>query len=113
MNRTVLCTLPCKHAWGYWHYEAEAVDRGGGPPVTTPAPNVNAAYPAFATMDRWKDLTGMSRRKTYDEIARGNLRAIKSGKRTLVDVQHGLAFMRSLPLAEFKVMERPKQAVTA
>lgn len=83
------------------------------PPVTTPAPNVNAAYPAFATMDRWKDLTGMSRRKTYDEIARGNLRAIKSGKRTLVDVQHGLAFMRSLPLAEFKVMERPKQAVTA
>ena len=80
------------------------------PPVTNPIPHVDAAYPAFATIDRWGDLSGMSRRKTYDEIARGNLRAVKNGKRTLIDVPHGLAFMRGLPPAEFKIMAPPKRA---
>lgn len=33
-------------------------------------------------------------------IARGELRAVKDGRRTLVDVEHGLARMRSLPAAK-------------
>lgn len=41
----------------------------------------------------------MKRTTTYHEISRGNLRAIKLGARTLLDVQHGLAWLATLPLA--------------
>lgn len=41
----------------------------------------------------------MKRSTTYNEISRGNLRAIKLGARTLLDVQHGLAWLATLPLA--------------
>lgn len=54
-------------------------------------------HPAFATINDWCRLSGMSRRVTYEELAAGNLRAVKRGKTTLIDAQHGLAYLRSLP----------------
>jgi hypothetical protein len=39
----------------------------------------------------------MGRSVAYEELAKGNLQAVKLGKRTLIDVEHGLAWMRSLP----------------
>jgi hypothetical protein len=39
----------------------------------------------------------MSRAGTYRKLAEGVLRAKKLGKITLIDVQHGLAYMDGLP----------------
>ncbi len=55
--------------------------------------------PAYATVPDWCAITGMSRSGTYEALGRGDLRAIKLGARTLVDVQHGLAWLASLPPA--------------
>jgi hypothetical protein len=55
--------------------------------------------PRFATIDQWCALTGMSRRVTYDELGRGNIKAVKVGARTLIDVEAGLAWFRSRPAA--------------
>ena len=56
----------------------------------------------YATIARWCDLSGMGRTRTYEEAALGNLRIIKVGGRSLVDVPHGLAWMRSLPTAQIR-----------
>jgi len=56
-----------------------------------------AVRPAFCTLPAWFALSGMSQRSTYEELAAGNLRAVKRGSRTLIDVEHGLAWLRSLP----------------
>ena len=56
--------------------------------------------PKFATIETWLALTGLGRSKTYYLLAEGTLRAIKAGKRTLIDVEHGLAWLRSQPAAE-------------
>lgn len=58
-------------------------------------PNV----PAFATVTGWGALSGMSRSSTYEALAAGHLRAVKLGARTLIDVQHGLRWVNSLPPA--------------
>jgi hypothetical protein len=53
--------------------------------------------PKFATITDWCDLSGMGRSVVYEELAKGNLRAVKVGKRTLIDVEHGLTWLRGLP----------------
>jgi hypothetical protein len=52
----------------------------------------------------------MSRRVTYDRMGTGELKAIKVGGRTLLDVEAGLAWMRALPPA---VIRAPRQKVAA
>ncbi len=56
--------------------------------------------PLFATVDKWSAMTGLGRTKTYYLIAEGHLRAIKVGKRTLVDVTQGLAYLHAQPAAQ-------------
>jgi|tagenome__1003787_1003787.scaffolds.fasta_scaffold20938858_3 hypothetical protein len=58
--------------------------------------------PLFASISRWCHLSGMGRTRTYEEAGAGNLRIIKVGGRSLVDVPHGLAWMRSLPTARIR-----------
>ncbi len=54
--------------------------------------------PKFAPIEPdWRIISGMPRRTTYEELGRGNLKAIKVGTRTLIDVEAGLAWLRSLP----------------
>jgi hypothetical protein len=55
--------------------------------------------PKFATITRWCQISGMGRTRVYEEAGAGNIRIIKVGGRSLVDVPHGLAWMRSLPSA--------------
>jgi len=56
-----------------------------------------SAPPAFATIDDWVDLSGVGRSKTYSLIKSRHIRAIKLDKRTMIDVEHGLEYLRSLP----------------
>jgi len=63
--------------------------------------------PAFATLERWIELSGVSRSTTYELLGSGDLIARKLGKRVLIDVQHGLKFLNSLPKAEIRT---PKSA---
>jgi hypothetical protein len=58
--------------------------------------------PKFATVSGWCGLSGMSRTGTYDALGLGYLNAIKAGRRTLIDVDAGLAWLRSLPKATFR-----------
>jgi len=48
----------------------------------------------------------MGRSSTYEALARGDLRAIKLGTRTLIDVAHGLAWLASLPAARIGATAR-------
>lgn len=62
--------------------------------------------PKYATIPDWTKLTGQSRTSTYLDIGRGNLRAIKLGKRTLIDVEHGLAYLARMPAATIAAPKR-------
>jgi hypothetical protein len=53
----------------------------------------------YAPIRDWGALSGMGRTATYNALARGDMRAIKVGVRTLIDVEHGLAWLASLPAA--------------
>jgi hypothetical protein len=64
--------------------------------------------PAFSSISDWGVISGMSRRTTYDELGNGNLKAIKLGKKTLIDVDHGLTWLRSRPAAVIRA-PRPRQ----
>jgi hypothetical protein len=68
--------------------------------------------PKFATIDTWVLLSGMSRRNTYRYLGHGDLKAFKVGKRTLIDVEFGLAWIRSQPVAEISC-EPPARATAA
>ncbi len=57
--------------------------------------------PKFVTIAGWTLLTGQSRTSIYDSLQKNQLRAIKLGKRTLIDVDHGIAWLKSLPEAKF------------
>ncbi len=56
-------------------------------------------HPKFTTIEGWTALSGIGRTKTYELLGEGKLRAVKAGKRLLIDVEHGLAFMAALPAA--------------
>ena len=57
--------------------------------------------PKFTTIKGWGEISGMSRTGTYNALKNGFLRAVKQGEKTLVDVDHGLAWIASLPAAVF------------
>ena len=53
--------------------------------------------PSYASIQKWGELTSMSRATTYRALKRGVLRAVKLNTTTLIDVGHGLAYLRGLP----------------
>ena len=58
--------------------------------------------PKFAPLPQWCALSGVSRTATYNALGRGDLKAIKVGARTLIDVESGLAWLRSMPAAQIR-----------
>ena len=56
--------------------------------------------PEFAPINTWLTISGMNRSATYTALGAGNLRAVKCGRRTLIDVPAGLAWLRALPAAQ-------------
>jgi hypothetical protein len=60
--------------------------------------------PQFATIERWCLISGIGRTTTYQALAAGHLRARKLGRRrVLIDVPHGLRWIRSLPAPDIKL----------
>jgi hypothetical protein len=56
----------------------------------------------------------MGRSSVYEALGRGDLKAIKLGVRTLIDVEHGLAWLASMPAAEITTSRRrPAEATRA
>ena len=55
--------------------------------------------PEYTTIPNWCALSGMGRSATYEALGRGDLRAVKLGTRTLIDVPLGLAWLDSRPAA--------------
>ena len=50
---------------------------------------------------------GFSRSRLFECFASGEIKAIKLGRRTMVEVESGLNYMKKLPKAEFRA---PRQA---
>ena len=57
-------------------------------------------YPAFASIKDASAILGPQRSTLYAMLARHELRAVKCGSKTLIDIPHALEFMRQLPAAE-------------
>jgi hypothetical protein len=55
----------------------------------------------------------MGRSSAYEALGRGHLRAKKLGSRTLIDVEHGLDYLASLPAAEITTGRSRRQAPSA
>ena len=63
---------------------------------------MNVNNPKFAPVQQWCAMSGMSRTSTYNALGRGDLKAIKVGTRTLLDVEAGLAWLRAQPAAQIR-----------
>jgi hypothetical protein len=56
----------------------------------------------FTPIPDWLEMSGMKRTGCYNALARGHLKAIKLGNRTLIGVEAGLAWLRSLPAPQIR-----------
>jgi len=72
-----------------------------------------APSPKFCTIDHWLAISGMGRRATYDKLGTRELHAIKVGTRTLIDVEAGLAWLRSLPQAKIRAPRNRQETQAA
>jgi hypothetical protein len=59
--------------------------------------------PKYAPLPHWCLISGMTRTATYLALGEGSLHAIKQpgGRRTLIDVERGLEWLRSQPAVAF------------
>jgi len=57
------------------------------------------AIPRYAPIPRAIEITGLSRSFIYLLAGQGKLRLVKAGGRTLVDMDHAMQWMATLPLA--------------
>ncbi len=62
----------------------------------------NRSFPAYAAIPEWCRISGMGWSKAYEALGTGHLRAVKLGAKTLIDVQHGLLWLGSLPQATIR-----------
>jgi hypothetical protein len=60
------------------------------------------AQPVGASIKHACGLLGMTRSRLYLELAAGNIRAWKHGKRTIIDMESARSFLASLPKASFR-----------
>jgi excisionase family DNA binding protein len=62
------------------------------PPLSVPTP-----IPLFASVSDAADLLGIPRSNLYRALAAGRFRAVKHGRRTLLDVRHAVGVLRASP----------------
>ena len=76
------------------HDYAEVTAASGLLPIAAPIPDACR-------------LSGLSRSEIYRRLASGDIRAVKSGKRTLIDVQSLRDHIARLPAATFRAPNAP------
>ena len=59
--------------------------------------------PHYVTISDWVVRSGISRSRTYELIAAGELSARKVGRRTLIDLRAGLAWLDEQPAPKIAV----------
>ena len=66
--------------------------------------------PDFVSIPTWIKRRGISRSKTYELLAAGELTARKVGRRTLIDLKAGLAWLdaRPAPAIAMPFAKRPR-----
>ncbi len=69
-----------------------------------------AITPKYAPLDFCCAISGLGRTRTYELLGDGTLRAIKCGKRLLVDVEFGLGALAAMPAAQIRRSPPRKQA---
>lgn len=52
---------------------------------------------AYITIKAFGSLSGLGQTSIYEALRRGDLRAIRVGRRTLIDTQHALAWLSRQP----------------
>jgi hypothetical protein len=57
----------------------------------------------WGTIKQWNGASGFGNTTTYQWIAAGKLRAKKAGRRTLIDIEHGLKVIEALPDADIRL----------
>ena len=69
--------------------------------------------PNFVSIPNWVRRTGISRSKTYELLAAGELSARKVGRRTLIDLKAGLAWLDEQPAPKISMpfAKRPRKEV--
>jgi hypothetical protein len=66
-------------------------------------PNTNEIQTAeFAPLAGWMAISGMNRSACYSALGRGDLKAVKLGRRVLINVPAGLAWLKSLPAPDIR-----------
>jgi len=68
-----------------------------------------SGVPQYARIPHWMKISGVGRTATYVALAAGELKAVKLGRATLIDVRHGLTWLASLPPAEFRAPKAKAQ----
>jgi len=66
--------------------------------------------PAFANIEDFLLISGLSRRQVYNLLAAKLITAHKQGNRVLVDVEQALDYIRSLPPPEVKPQTKRRAA---
>lgn len=66
-------------------------------------PSLPPAEVKFASIRRWCEISGIGLTTSYKLIAAGRLPARKLGSRLLVDVEAGLLYLQSLPVADVRL----------
>lgn len=64
-----------------------------------PASQQSTGTPRYAPIPRAIEITGLGRSTIYKLAGQGKLRLVKAGGRTLVDIDHAMQWMGTLPLA--------------
>jgi hypothetical protein len=72
------------------------------PPVT----------PKFGPMRVWCAHSGVGRAKSYEMLAAEQLRGFKNGRTLLIDIEAGLAYLRTLPPAKIRPRNKPRRRDT-
>ncbi len=62
--------------------------------------------PRYAPIPKACDLLGIGRTKLYDYAGQGLIRIVKAGGRSLVDIDHALGWMATLPAASIAPQSR-------
>jgi hypothetical protein len=75
-------------------------------PTARPAP-----MPEYARISDVVNLYGVTRTRLYEEAGAGNIRMVKFGRQTLVDLASLRAFMQCLPEAKIRTPRRRPQDV--